>query len=79
MSFIFKFETPSFCRLDSWNFKVDFPACLINKQPDGMYQEGILPQIIGNRFRLILVDVPLVIEWFANIDNPQTRSAYKDH
>lgn len=25
-----------------------------------------------------LADVPLVIEWFANIDNPQTRRAYKN-
>lgn len=25
-----------------------------------------------------LADVPLVIEWFANIDNPQTRRAYRN-
>ena len=25
-----------------------------------------------------LADVPLEIEWFANIDNPQTRRAYKN-
>ncbi len=25
-----------------------------------------------------LVDVPLVIEWFANIDNPQTKRAYRN-
>ena len=25
-----------------------------------------------------LADVPLVIEWFANIDNPQTQRAYRN-
>jgi integrase/recombinase XerD len=52
---------------------------MLRGQPDEGRADGRQGTLRPACFRPYrLADVPLVIEWFANIDNPQTRRAYKN-